>query len=196
MANQQTTTESKKRGRPRKPKPNPVDVIRPPKKLAHGVSQIQDIQAPDGDNAKYTNFALAIAALPPISLHKPEQVKKRVLDYFQLCADHDMKPQVVALALALGVNRTRLWEINTDNAKQLVIPAESKQCIKQAYTILEVLNNDYMQNGKVNPVSAIFLAKNHFGYRDQQEYVLTPNNPLGAEVDSATIAAKYEEIPD
>lgn len=189
----ETTTTKGKRGRPRK---NPVDVIRKPKKLASGANPITEITVPDGDNNKYTNFALAIAALPTINLHKPEQVKQRVLDYFQLCADHDMKPQVIALSLALGIDRQRLWEIKTDNERQLPIPAESKLYIKQAYVIMEMLLNDYLQNGKVNPVSAIFLAKNHFGYRDQQEYVLTPNNPLGSDVDSTTIAAKYDEIPD
>lgn len=195
-------TETKKRGRPRKTetkpksKPNPVDVIRPPKKLNGGVTAAATIEVPDGDNTKYTTFALCIAGLPTIDLHKPEQVKKRILDYFQLCADHDMKPQVVALSLALGIDRQRLWEIKTDNERQLPIPVESKKHIKQAYVILEMLNNDYMQNGKINPVSAIFLAKNHFGYRDQQEYVLTPNNPLGSDVDTATIAAKYDELPD
>ena len=53
-----------------------------------------------------------------------------------------------------------------------------------------------MQNGQVNPVSGIFLGKNHFGYRDQQEHILTPNNPLGNDVDSESIARKYDDIPD
>ena len=32
-----------------------------------------------------------------------------------------------------------------------------------------------MQNGKINPVSGIFLGKNNFGYQDKQEMVITPN---------------------
>jgi len=192
-----TTTTTKKRGRPRKtPSTNPVDVLHPPGKLNNGGIQNTVIEVPEGDNNKYTTFALAIAGMSAIDLNKPAQVKQRIHDYFQLCADYDMKPQVVALALALGTNRQRLWEINSGSDYQLAIPQESKQYIKQAYVILEMLNNDYMQNGKINPVSAIFLAKNHFGYRDQQEYVLTPNSPLGSDVDSTTIAKKYDEIPD
>ena len=35
---------------------------------------------------------------------------------------------------------------------------------------------DYMQNGKINPVTAIFLAKNNFGYKDTQEFVVNNNN--------------------
>ena len=190
--------ETKKRGRPRKPTDvaDPMEVIRPPKKLKNGVTQNTVIELPNGDNNKYTTFALVVASMPAIDLNKPTEVKTRIFDYFQLCADHDMKPNVVALALVLGTNRQRLWEINTDNERQLSIPVESKKHIKQAYVILEMLNNDYMQNGKINPVSAIFLAKNHFGYRDQQEHILTPNNPLGNDVDSETIARKYDDIPD
>ena len=33
--------------------------------------------------------------------------------------------------------------------------------------------------GKINPVVYIFRAKNYFGMKDQQEVVLTPNQPLG-----------------
>ena len=41
---------------------------------------------------------------------------------------------------------------------------------------MEILWENYMQNGKINPVSGIFLGKNNFGYQDKQEMVLTPNN--------------------
>ena len=37
---------------------------------------------------------------------------------------------------------------------------------------------DYMQNGKMNPATGIFLAKNWYGYKDIADVVVTPNNPL------------------
>jgi hypothetical protein len=52
-----------------------------------------------------------------------------------------------------------------------------------------------MQNGKINPVSGIFLGKNNFGYQDKQEYVLTPSSGVEA-VDAKTIEAKYAELPE
>ena len=53
-----------------------------------------------------------------------------------------------------------------------------------------------MLNGKINPVSGIFLSKNLFyGYSDKQEFVLTPNNGV-SDADAATIAAKYDELPE
>ncbi len=50
---------------------------------------------------------------------------------------------------------------------------------------------DYMQNGKINPVSGIFLMKNHFGYTDKQEVVVTPNNPLGEKQETEEIKQRY-----
>ena len=175
---------------------DPVEIIKPPKTMNHGVRPIQLPSVPDGANNKYTSVALAIVAMDACDLYEPQQVQQRIVDYFQVCADNDMKPAVNGLALALGTNRQRLWEIATDNDKQIAIPAASKHYIKQAYNSLQLLWENYMQNGQVNPVSGIFLGKNHFGYRDQQEHILTPNNPLGNDVDSETIARKYDDIPD
>lgn len=151
---------------------------------------------PEGDNNKYTTFALAIASLPEIDVRNPVQLKQRMLDYFQLCADHDMKPAVAAMALAFGMDRRRLWEINTDQPGiNTSIPKECKDIIKTAYNSLEVLWESWTVSGKINPVSAIFLGKNNFGYRDQQEHIVTPNtSQLSA--DPATIEAKYAELPD
>ena len=40
---------------------------------------------------------------------------------------------------------------------------------------MENLWENYMQNGKINPVAGIFLGKNNYGYQDKTEYVVTPN---------------------
>jgi hypothetical protein len=66
----------------------------------------------------------------------------------------------------------------------------------KAYDLLEELWEDYMLNGKINPVSGIFLGKNQWDYSDKQEYVLTPNTGGIDEVDPATIEAKYAELPE
>lgn len=50
-----------------------------------------------------------------------------------------------------------------------------------------------MQNGKINPVSGIFLMKNNMGYQDKQEYVLTPNNQLGEATSAEDLQKKYLE---
>jgi hypothetical protein len=51
-----------------------------------------------------------------------------------------------------------------------------------------------MTNGKINPVSGIFLGKNYFGYQDKQEYVVTPNTVAHETPD--VIEAKYDALPE
>ena len=65
--------------------------------------------------------------------------------------------------------------------------------LKKAYLILTSQMEDYMQNGKINPVAGIFLMKNNMGYQDKQEVVLTPNNPLGDVDSNDKLEEKYIE---
>lgn len=189
------------RGRPKKwtednPKPkrdekNPLEVIRKPSR--------DTTAAPveiEGDNAKYTNFAMAIMMMPKIDVRDPQQLRTRVAEYFQLCADHDMKPGVAAVGLAVGLDRRRLWEIRSGiENRNSSIPQECKDIIISVYDSLEVLWEGYMSSGKINPVSGIFLAKNNFGYQDKQEYVVTPNQ-MSQNTDPRVLEAKYDELPE
>lgn len=154
------------------------------------------VALPEGDNNKFTTFALEIMKLGELNLYEPAEVQQRVIDYFQLCADYDMKPGVAALGSALGLDRRRLWEINNDipTAAYKHIPTGTRDVIKNAYKSLETLWEGYMNSGKINPVTGIFLAKNNFGYVDKQEHVLTPNS--NATFDVKTIENKYDELPD
>lgn len=153
------------------------------------------IELPEGDNNKYTTFALAIMQLPKIDYKDPVQLRTRVIDYFRLCADHDMKPGVAAVGLAIGLDRRRLWEIRSGSSRNASIPQECKDIINNVYDSLEVLWEGYMTSGKINPVSGIFLAKNNFGYQDKQEYVVTPNT-LSQDTPVEVIEAKYDALPE
>ena len=133
-----------------------------------------------GDNTKYLSVSMQLMNLPDIDLHDPEQVIERLNEYFRIHAENDMKPTVAGMGLALnGMDRRRLWEIRTGNygtQKSLEeLPTLTKDSIKKAYKLMENMWENYMQNGKINPVSGIFLGKNNFGYQDKQEMVLTPN---------------------
>ena len=68
--------------------------------------------------------------------------------------------------------------------------------IKKAIDMLEDLWVSYMQNGKINPASGIFLAKNMFQYKDVQDVVLTPNNPLDNMSDDESRKRLTEAIPE
>ena len=140
-----------------------------------------------GDNTRYLRYALAAWDLPPIDISDEKQVEKRIGDYFTFCAENDRKPNMVGMANWLGVDKTTLdsWK-RGEYRTQTHSPV-----IKKACRVLEDLWQDYMQNGKINPASGIFLGKNMFGYKDQQDVVVTPNNPLGPAEGYAELAQKY-----
>ena len=145
-----------------------------------------------GDNAKYIGVSLKLFNLPSIDLHDPKQVQDRLTEYFQIQFDADVKPTVAGMAMALGIDRRRLWEIKanvTDRNQDL--PTLTRDSIKKAYDFMENLWENYMQNGKINPVSGIFLGKNNFGYQDKTEYVVTPNVNNDSDYSADDIRKRY-----
>ena len=154
------------------------------------------LKVEQGDNAKYLMVSLELANLPDIDMRDVEQVKNRINDYFRIHAENDMKPTVAGLGLALnGMDRRRLWEIKTDTTSSTVwvneLPTPVKDAIKKAYKIMENQWENYMSNGKINPVSGIFLGKNNFGYQDKTEYVVTPNMNNDSDYSAEDIKSRY-----
>ena len=148
-----------------------------------------------GDNTKYVMLGARLFNLPPIDLHDPEQVNDRLNEFFQIHAEADMKPTVSGMGMALGLDRRRLWEIKTGNYGTNKwmhdLPTLTTDSIKRAYEYMEILWENYMQNGKINPVSGIFLGKNNFGYQDKTEYVVTPNMHNDSDYDADDIRKRY-----
>ena len=134
-------------------------------------------QTEAGDNAKYLAHSLKLMKLPKIDTDDPEALQARIVEYFNLCRDDDMKPSAAGLALSLHVERQTLWRWKHETDKP-----EKCDTVKRAYQVLDVLMNDYMQNGKINPVSGIFLMKNNLGYTDKQEVIVTPKKTLDGDM--------------
>ena len=112
-----------------------------------------------GDNSRYLRYALASLDLPPIDISDPDQVEKRIYEYFQFCVENDRKPNMVGMANWIGIDpeTLRTWKNGQYRS------STHSGMIKKAIMILEEMWVDYMQNGKLNPASGIFLAKNMFG---------------------------------
>ena len=148
-----------------------------------------------GDTTRIVQTNMKFLTLPKIDLHDSKAVKQRIVEYFQIYAEADMKPTVAGMAMALDVDRRRLWEIKTGNYVNVGgyknLPIETVDCIKKAYEILEATMESYANGGKINPVMAIFMMKNHFGYQDKTEYVLTPNQKQESDYDADEISKRY-----
>lgn len=144
------------------------------RKPKNGLEVMKDFGAEPGENSRFIRFALASWDLPPIDISDPEQVKKRIGEYFQHCADNDRKPQIVGMCNWLGISRNTLHTWTTGEYRNNT----HSDVIKKAVNFIEEMWADYMLNGKLNPASGIFLAKNWYGYKDVADVVVTPNNPL------------------
>lgn len=195
---QETPPEQKRgRGRPRKTEEEKeasralrLERERDMRKL--GISTFgHDLNA--GDNAKYLAHAMVVMEQPPIDRTNPREVEERIKWYFGHCVNSDMKPTVSGMCNAIGIHRDTLHTWKTGEARK----GTHQEVVLRAYRVLEELWEDYMLNGKVNPVAGIFLGKNLFQYRDQQEYVVTPNTGnIPEAIDAATLESKYAELPD
>ena len=159
-------------------------------------SSDKQLKLQPGDNSHYIQNGIKLMKLPKVDLDDFDAVQERIDNYFQIMFLDDMKPTVGGLAMALGLDRRELWSLVNKQPhhgiyKPLNLKPEVWDVVKKAYDFMGILWEDYMQNGKINPVSGIFLGKNNYGYRDQQEVVLTPNSPLGSDVASEDIEKKY-----
>lgn len=154
------------------------------------LTEAQTVHTEPGDNRKYILHSMRLYDLPKCNLKSVEEVTQRITDYFAICAEDDMKPSVAGLALAMDITKEYLWEIRVGRKGKNPDVADT---IKKAMKLLDLQMVDYMQNGKINPVSGIFLMKNNFGYADKQEVIVTPNNPLGDTKDTKELEERYIE---
>lgn len=165
---------------------------------SNGISPYSDeaLGLTKGDNARYTAFALSIYSMPEIDITDATQVDNRVVQYLHACIDNDIKPGVATLAMALGVDRTRLIKIVSGaSGVNSGITSDVRNAVKKAYALLESLWENYMQSGKINPPCGIFLSKNNFGYKDVVDYNITPKQDK-EQISADQLNRRLEALPD
>lgn len=155
-----------------------------------------DLGQEPGDNTRIVQTSMKFFDMPKVDLNDPEAVRERLGEYFRIYGEADLKPTVAGMAMALGVDRRRLWAIANDQptggqGSKMKLPEETADLVKKAYEILETTMENYASAGKINPVMAIFMMKNHFGYQDKTEYVLTPNQKTESDYDVDEINKRY-----
>lgn len=167
-----------------------------PRGISKDMADGKWLQTEPGDNTRIVMTSMKFFDMPKVDLHDPEAVRERLGEYFQIYGEADLKPTVAGMAMCLGVDRRRLWAIANDqpnggNGYKINIPPESTDLIKKAYEMLEMSMENYATSGKINPVMSIFMMKNHFGYQDKTEYVLTPNQKQDSDYNADEISKRY-----
>lgn len=130
------------------------------------------------DDVNYTLHTMGLMTFEPVDVRvcSAEDVEKRCIEYFEYCIKDGMKPTYAGLALIFNLTREYLQKILSGAYK---IPSDNRDVLVKYVSALNCLLEDYMQNGKINPVAGIFIMKNNHGYKDAQEYVV--NNQVADE---------------
>ena len=125
-----------------------------------------------------------------------DELRERTVNFFTNCIQSGEIPTWEKYCMMTGYYRQTIWDWVTGVSVSELGPA-ANDIVKKAKEFVATFESELVTEGKVNPVVYIFRAKNYFGMKDQQEYVLTPNQPLGNDADATTIAEKYvAALPD
>jgi len=118
-----------------------------------------------------------------------EEANERIIQYFEDCIETGRRPLWEELCLALGTTRNDMWQME----HRYKSPVVKKETIERAREYIATYDAAAASEGKINPVLYFFRAKNYYGMKDQQDVVITPNTPLGAETDAKQLESKYAE---
>lgn len=191
----------KKQGRPPKPKEVQADSAAG---AGEQIVKTRKRRTPSdlvgGSSAKKEDVSRIIANC--LKWYKLDKVKSldemsaRLEYFFTECFSTGEIPTVEKMCLAIGYDRQTVWRWETGE-RECELGKAGGDIVKKAKNFLATFESEMVTEGKINPVVYIFRAKNFFGMKDVQDYILTPNQPLGAEGDPATIAQKYQQaLPD
>lgn len=123
-----------------------------------------------------------------------DEIRERLQQYFVETLEVGEIPTVEAMCLALGYDRKTVWR--WENGEEGSTPTR-RHLIKKAKELLASFDAQFVQEGKVNPTTYIFRAKNYFGLKDEQEHILVPGSPLGETEDPREIRQRaIESVPD
>lgn len=115
-----------------------------------------------------------------------EELEQRLRWFFQWCIDHQRRPTVELMALACGTSRQNLWKWEQAGGAKGEVVSRAKQT-------LAALMETWMIEGRINPVSAIFLLKNHHAYKDQYEFQAQPQERIYQGLSPEEVARAIEE---
>lgn len=158
----------------------------------------QPVALKKGEMALAIKDELELATWPKVDTSVPDQIKGRIIEYLEWCVSKDKRPHVEEMALALSTSRQTLWNWSNEGSKR-------GEIVKWAKQILSSMHEEWGISGKLNPATYIFLAKNHFQYKDDSTLHLEAMNALNdkgnceSKLSREEISARYaayKEIPE
>ena len=118
-----------------------------------------------------------------------DECAERLDEFFSRMAETGEIPTWEKLCLALGTDRSTVWE--WENGRQC--SKERANMIKLAKVIMSSVDAEMVSAWKIPQATYIFRSKNFYGMRDQTDVVVTPTDPLGEEQSAKQLEDKYAD---
>lgn len=137
-------------------------------------------------------IALDIFQAPTPDLHDPQQVRDAIINYFTSCQRNHTRPGNLGLYAALGMSRQDFNNVITGKSKSKVSP-DCIDMLKRASRSIGAYRENLALNGKINPVTYIFMGKNYDGLQDQTTLEVTTSQGPTAQRTPEEIARQIEQ---
>ena len=109
----------------------------------------------------------------PYAFSSIEELQKDMGEYFELCNNTQTVPTITSLALWLGVNKDTIYEhANNSNSP-------FSDILKNTITYCHSIMQNGTVEGKINPVTYIFISKNDYSMRDDKNITVSATNNSG-----------------
>lgn len=95
-------------------------------------------------------------------LGPPEEVEKRIKEYFQICDETSQLPSIKALALYIGVPYRTLKKYIDDPTSRY------NEMLVMARDLCHIIVENGALNNKVNPATYMFTAANYYDMKNTQ----------------------------
>ena len=139
-------------------------------------------------NERHIDHTMSLAMMKPLEVWDAEHVGRRTAEYLEKCKEDGVRVNLSSYALALGTTPDGLNEMMCDKSKT----QETRNAIQKGVAVIESVMIEMMMEQRINPVTGIFLLKNHFGFKDQSEISFKGH----IETDKKTLQAKYRAVVD
>ena len=93
-----------------------------------------------------------------------DSLKREIDEYFNFCADKDIKPSKAGLRLWLGLSKSQYWEWEKNHTDF------KSNLINEANDLMEI---QYIEKGEKYPTFNMFLLKSSHNHSDKQEVEIT-----------------------
>ena len=122
----------------------------------------------------------------PQIFNSKEECQQEIEDYFKLCYDYDMIPSVASFSVFIGANKDTVYDHINNRA------SDYGDLLKSAVSTILTYQETGALSNEVPAVPFIFLGKQYYGFKDNQDITINANNQTN--INTYSIDAIKEQI--